>query len=267
MPGTRSVERAGGSTRWAGVPAADRRAARRDLLLDVALELLGTEGWAATTVRGVCQAARLNPRYFYESFDDLDALAVALYDRLVGELAEQVRAAVDAAGRDRRAQLRAAVECTVRFVDEDRRRGRVLYVEALGNEALNRRRVETGLALVEAVERDAAERHGPLPPGVTTGRVSAAVLVGGFSEVLVAWLDGRIDVSRQRLIDDATELFVALGDATAAIVARRATSRRSTRPSRSTATTRRGGGAKRARSSDAGSTTPDTPTSRKGSTP
>ena len=36
----------------------------------------------------------------------------------------------------------------VRFVDEDRRRARVLYVEALGNEALNRRRIETGHQLV-----------------------------------------------------------------------------------------------------------------------
>jgi AcrR family transcriptional regulator len=238
VPHTPAGPQTGRRTRWAGVPASDRRAARRDLLLDAALELLGTEGWAATTVRGVCQAARLNPRYFYESFDDLDSLAVALYDRLVGELAERVRAAVDVAARDRRAQLRAAIECTVRFVDEDRRRGRVLYVEALGNEALNRRRYETGLALVDAVEQDATDRHGRLPPGIATGRVSAAVLVGGFSEVLVAWLDGRIAVSRQRLIDDATELFEALGDATAAIVARRATSRKTvktgTTPTRST---------------------------------
>jgi AcrR family transcriptional regulator len=222
-----------GRTRWAGVPAADRKAARRDLLLDAALELLGTEGWRATTVRGVCQAARLNPRYFYESFEDIDALIVALYDRLMRELAAQLLAAVDAAGDDRRAQVRAAVECTVRFVDDDRRRGRVLYVEALGNEALNRRRVETGLAVVEAVERDAAERHGPLPRGAPTGRLGAAVVVGGFSEVLVAWLDGRIKMSRQRLIEEATELFVALGDKTAAMASRKA-ARRAERPGGST---------------------------------
>jgi hypothetical protein len=49
--------------------------------------------------------------------------------------------------------------------------------------------------------------------------------VGGFSEVLVAWLDGRVAVSRQRLIDDLTDLFVGLGDTTAAIVARRAAGR------------------------------------------
>ena len=206
---------------WAGVPADDRRAERRALLVDAAFELLGTEGWAGTTVRAVCATARLNPRYFYESFDDLDALVVAVYDDVIARLTDEVLAAQAAAGRDASAQARAAVETIVRFVDEDRRRARVLYVEALGNEALNRRRIETGHALVEAVERDAAARRGGLPPGEQIGRIGAAVLVGGFSELLVAWLDGRIDVTRDQLVDDATALFLALGDAAARIAGRR----------------------------------------------
>ena len=209
-------------TRWVGISAADRRAERRTLLLDAAFELLGTEGWAGTTVRAVCQAARLNPRYFYESFDDLDALVVAVYDRLVAELGDQVRAAVRDAGDDTRAQTRAAVDRIVGFVDEDRRRARILYVEALGNEALNRRRIETGHALVAAVEQYTVERHGPPAPGEQIGRVGAAILVGGTSELVVAWLDGRIDVSRDQLVDDATALFLAVGEAAAAVAARRA---------------------------------------------
>ena len=75
-------------------------------------------------MRAVCQAARLNPRYFYESFADLDALVVAVYDRLIAELRAEVTAAVDAAGADPVAQTRAAVETTVLYVDEDRRRAR-----------------------------------------------------------------------------------------------------------------------------------------------
>ena len=209
-------------TRWVGISAADRRAERRTLLLDAAFELLGTEGWAGTTVRAVCQAARLNPRYFYESFDDLDALVVAVYDRLVAELGDEVRAAVRDAGDDTRAQTRAAVDRIVGFVDEDRRRARILYVEALGNEALNRRRIETGHALVVAVEQYTVERHGPPAPGEQIGRVGAAILVGGTSELVVAWLDGRIDVSRDQLVDDATALFLAVGEAAAAVAARRA---------------------------------------------
>jgi len=208
-------------TRWAGVAPADRRAERRTLLLDAAFDLLGTAGWTGTTVRAVCQRARLNPRYFYESFDDLDALVVAVYDRLVHELAAEFADAIAAAADDPAAQTRAALDRIVAFVDDDRRRARVLYVEALGNEALNRRRIEAGHTLVAALEQHAIDRNGPPPAGEQIGRVAAAVLVGGTSELVLAWLDGRIDVDRDRLIDDATALFLAVGEAAAAVAAGR----------------------------------------------
>ena len=95
-------------TSWAGIPAEDRRAARRARLLDTTFDLLGTDGWSATTVRGVCQAAQLNPRYFYESFADLDALFVAVYERTVEQLAVAMATAVEAAGPDPAVQTRQA---------------------------------------------------------------------------------------------------------------------------------------------------------------
>ncbi len=196
------------------------------MLLDAAFELLGTEGWSGTSVRAVCQRADLNPRYFYESFEDLDALLIAVYDRLVEELGQQVLDAVAAAGDDSRERVRAAMETIVAFVDDDRRRGRVLYVEALGSEALNRRRIETSHALVALVERAGADRKGEPPPGEHIGTVAAAILVGGSGELVAAWLDGRIDIPREQLIDDSTELFLAVGDAAAAIAARRTRRRR-----------------------------------------
>jgi AcrR family transcriptional regulator len=205
-------------TRWAGVSAEDRRAERRTLLLDAAFELLGTEGWSATTVRSVCHAAKLNYRYFYENFADLDELIVALYDRLVAELGTQAIDALEAAGEDPAARLRAAIDCIVGFVADDARRARVLYVEALGNEALNRRRIETGHAVVALVEEQGTRPGEPRHP---IARVAAAILVGGLSELIVAWLDGRIDATREQLVDDATALFLGLGE-TAAHIARRA---------------------------------------------
>lgn len=204
-----------------GLSPDERRAERRRLLLDAALELLGSEGWSATTVRGVCQSARLNPRYFYESFTDLDELVVALYDRVVGELAIEVADAMAGAGDDGPAQLHAAVDRIVTFVDEDRRRAHILYVEALGNEALNRRRIETTYAIVASVEQFAADRVGPPPAGEQIGRIGAAVVVGGASELIMAWIDGRIDVSRDQLVDDATALFLAIGETAARRAAQR----------------------------------------------
>ena len=190
------------------MPAADRVAERRLLLLDAALELMGTQGLAGTSVRGVCAAARLNARYFYESFPDLDALVVAVFDRVVSDLREAVDAQVAAAGADPVARVRALVATTAEFVDSDRRRARVLYVEGRSNEQLQRRRVESGSLIADTI---AAEAAGAEP--ALAHRIVATFLVGGFSELITRWLDGEIPVDRERLVHDATELFLALGRA------------------------------------------------------
>lgn len=194
--------------RWVGLSAEDRRAARRTLLLDAAFDLLGNEGSAGTSVRAVCQSARLNPRYFYESFDDLDALIVAVYDRTIAELAAAFEGARQGAADDATAQVRAAVDAIVSFVDDDRRRARVLYIEALGNEALNRRRMAAGQALVTAVAQQA-------PTGDAISRMAAAMLVGGLSEMLLEWLEGRIRISRRAFVDNVTALALGVGEAAA----------------------------------------------------
>jgi len=219
------ADRPAGKRRWSGVPAADRQARRRELLLDAAFELLGTEGWSGTSVRAVCERARLNPRYFYESFADLDALVIAVYDQIVHELSLEVLAALETSPGDPAAQAREAIRRIVAFVDEDRRRARVLYVEALGNEALNRRRLDTGHAIVAFIERYArahqAGSEGTSARRETAARLGAAVLVGGLSELLIEWLDGQIPLSRDQLVEDATVLFLALGDATARLAGAR----------------------------------------------
>lgn len=208
-------------TSWAGVPAEDRRAGRRQRLLDAAFDLLGEEGEAATTVRAVCQKARLNPRYFYESFQDLDSLLIAVYERTVAEMTSGMLAALETAPDDPVEQIRAAIDAIVSFVDEDRRRGRVIYTEALGNEALNRYRLQTGAALVELVERSARERVGGGDPTEAVGRMGAAVLVSGFAGLLQSWLDGRVELPRRQLVDDATTLFLALAETATRIAAER----------------------------------------------
>src|SRR5690606_27563767 len=151
---------------------------------------------------------------------DLDGLIVAVYERLVTELATIVFDAVTTAGPEPRDQFRATLEAIVAYVDEDRRRGRVLYVEALGNEALNRRRIETAHQLVAAVEQHGRDNHGRIPAADPIGGLAAAMLVGGAGELVVGWLEGRIAVSREQLVEDATELFLAVGDAAARVAKR-----------------------------------------------
>jgi AcrR family transcriptional regulator len=182
-------------------------------LLDAAYDLLGTDGWDATTVRAVVERARLNPRYFYESFEDLDELIIAVYDRVVDELAAEIVGALENTSDDPAVQGREVIRRTVEFVDGDPRRGRVLYVEGLGNEALNRRRIESGRAVVAFFENYAMQHHGEAPFDHTQ-RVAAGIVVGGFSQLLRDWVAGTLQVTSEQLVDDATTLFLALAAAT-----------------------------------------------------
>ena len=207
--------------RWTGVPAGERRAERRRLLIATAFDLLGTEGTAGTTVRAVCQAAQLNPRYFYESFEDLDALLVAVYDDVVAELGATAVAAVDAAGGEPAAEIRAGIAAVVRYVTGDPRRARVLYVEAISNPALARRSRAAGQDLLDLIEASDRRRHGPPPPGEHIGSMAAALLVGGLGALLLNWIDGRIDVTEDQLIEDATALFLGTLGAAAKVAERR----------------------------------------------
>ena len=71
---------------YGGVSADDRRTERRQKLLAAARQIWGTSGVTEVTVRGVCSAAGLTARYFYEQFPNRDALVFAVADDVRDEL-------------------------------------------------------------------------------------------------------------------------------------------------------------------------------------
>nr|BFE80268.1 hypothetical protein GCM10020093_028690 [Planobispora longispora] len=75
------------------------------------------------------QAGRLNDRYFYESFTDLDALLLAVVDDQAARGTAVILAAASAPPHRLRARARAVVEAIVDFLSADPRRGRVLAHE------------------------------------------------------------------------------------------------------------------------------------------
>jgi AcrR family transcriptional regulator len=216
----------GSSGVYGGVSAGERTAARRARLLEAALELLGTQGWARTTVRGVCREARLTPRFFYESFDDLDALAVAVFDDVVATALGGMLEAVQAAGDDPRARAEAAIGTWVRGLTDDPRRARVVFVEALGSEALMQRRLHVLRDVARLVGAQAEELYHPPPEAARLVDVTAAMLAGGIAELMVLWLQGELAVTRDQLVEDCVAVFVATAEGAAAVGRRRSAGRR-----------------------------------------
>ncbi|HWF53980.1 MAG TPA: TetR/AcrR family transcriptional regulator [Solirubrobacteraceae bacterium] len=200
----------------------DRHAIRRARLIDAGLELLGGAGYAATTVRGVCARAQLTPRYFYESFRDLDELMLAVFDEVAAEAASAVLAASAGAPQDARGKARAAIGAFVELVAEDPRRARILFVEAVGSEPLTRRRFERLRLFADLVAAQGREFYGLREGHDPLMQTTALTLVGGLAEALLAWLDGSLRTTAEQLVEDCAELFVATGEAAVALARSRA---------------------------------------------
>jgi AcrR family transcriptional regulator len=212
---------AGRDGMYRGVPAVERREQRRQRLLDAAIDVMGCEGWSALTVRGVCERARLTPRFFYESFAGIDALAVAAFDQVETRVTGRVLFAMADASPEPVARARAAFETLVGMFEDDPRLGRIALVEALGSEALAHRRLAAIRRLADVIAAQARAAYGePAEPSLL--HITALMLAGGLVELLIVWLDGELGVDRDQLVEDCVDIFTAAGDGVARIAARRA---------------------------------------------
>ncbi|HKS49055.1 MAG TPA: TetR family transcriptional regulator [Amycolatopsis sp.] len=210
---------------WAGTTLDDRRAARRERLLDAGLDLLGTAGSSATSVRAACRHAKLTERYFYENFADREEFVVAIYERVA---AETHQALVDAAPATHRAALpsggttpgphpgaspqtaleraEAAVTAFVELMVDDPRKGRVLLLAPITDPALSAR----GVALLPsfaALIRD----HLPAQLDETERALTATGLVGALANLFTAYLSGALPVPRERLIGHCVGMLARAG--------------------------------------------------------
>ncbi|MGK8488182.1 TetR/AcrR family transcriptional regulator [Nocardia asiatica] len=193
---------------WRGQTLQDRSEDRREQLLDVGLELLGTAGTSAVTMRAVTRQANLSPRYFYESFDSRETLITAVYDRVEAALRDRLTAIAPA---DAQAGVRSALEICAGFFEEDPRRARVLLREPLADDHLRRH-----ISLrTPTVIRAMAPVLGPAAAGLfaSSDETLAAIgtaLAGALTAIYLDWVDGRLPIDRDTLVDTAVGIVVAL---------------------------------------------------------
>jgi AcrR family transcriptional regulator len=188
--------------------AADRQLERRERLVAGGLELVGTRGWAQTSVRDVCREAGLTERYFYESFADRDALLPAVFQHVADRCTAAVLEAFMAAPDGAHSKVRASLAAALHLVTEDRRIGRVLLLEG-GHPELQQLRDDlafTSAALLAEIATSYFGRDDLDPTEVTLAALS---VVGAQAQLATAYLAGRLDVSVEQLIDHLVHLHIA----------------------------------------------------------
>lgn len=194
---------------YRGVAPGQRRDLRRRALLETGLDCLAEDGLSGVSVRSICSGARLTPRYFYESFDDLDALLVAIVDSVAAEVAQHGIEAIACAPDDLAAQVRAAVDAGYGVLAGDRRKANALLVAGAGHGPLRDRRQQIVMAYAELAMANLPPLSRLTATDRRRARATALFLMGGSAELIGAVLAGSLRLSRARVVDQLTSLWVA----------------------------------------------------------
>ncbi|MCA9771701.1 MAG: TetR/AcrR family transcriptional regulator [Myxococcales bacterium] len=118
---------------YGGLSPAERAERRRDAFVQAGLEVFGTSGFRTATVRGVCEQAGLVTRYFYESFDNMEALLGAVFEDCLNDLLGRLDTTFEAPGvaANPKAMIVAGLKCFFAWA-EDPRVARVCLREVVG---------------------------------------------------------------------------------------------------------------------------------------
>lgn len=191
-----------------GVSADKRRDTRRTQLLEACLDIVGNSGMAATTIDGICRSAGLTKRYFYESFRSRDDAFAALAEKLIADITDSILDAMSVDIADLPDRIHSAFESVTALLTDDPRNAR-LFTDLIGKELLKdtvgpaeHEIAQLLIALVLAGREVTKREHDRL-------QLAALVVVTGSAQAVTSWLDGRLTVSREDLIDELTQMSVA----------------------------------------------------------
>ena len=202
-----------GQRTYGGLDADQRRAQRREQLLEAALERFAVDGWADATVTGICATAGLSRRYLYEQFDDREELFLAVMDRIADDVEAVVRSSLAAAvDEPPAARARSVLGALVEHFTSDPRVVHVALVESLAAPPFReRRRVLVGRFSELASRLLAAFGSGTdvASPSPTRAAVVGALLTGGLVELLISWATDGSQVPPEEFVDHVAALAEA----------------------------------------------------------
>jgi AcrR family transcriptional regulator len=189
---------------YRGRPPEARHAERRDRLLGAGIELVGTGGVSAMTMRAVCREAQLSQKFFYESFTDTDDLLREVYRATF----QRARNIIDAAGSqqpDRVARTRASVDAAAQLARDDPRVCRILLVEPIADLRLRHFVRHTVIAMISATEAQSAAH----PDDLNRTKMHYATQFGAIISLFLEWTEGNLGDDRAAFVDHVVGVLPA----------------------------------------------------------
>ena len=196
--------------RYAGVDPEERQRQRKARLIEAALAVFGEKGFHPSTVRDVCKEAKLTSRYFYESFDSMEALFRSVYGAISRQLMQATIVALAQCPPDPEKLSEAAIRAFLEFIQEDPRRARVGLIDALNvGEGMN--------SLANKASQDYAQLvstfvHQFFPNMAELGLdpiIIADGLVGSSNRIATQWVAEKCKTPLDEVLHNCVSIFKA----------------------------------------------------------
>ncbi len=192
---------------YGGESAEVRLARQRRQFMDAGLELFGTVGYRATTVRMLCKQAGLTDRYFYKTFADTEDLLAAVYTESLDQIQTEVITAINAAASG---VIEAGLEAFFTAF-ENARMARVCWLEVMGVspriDSLYTGRIQQFADLLVGLGKAILPGW---PLGEEETRITGIALIGAISQSALHWLLEDYRSSRATLISANGRLIRSL---------------------------------------------------------
>lgn len=189
--------------------ALDRREARRQRLLDAALELFSELGFHDTSVDEVVAHARTSKSAFYEHFESKEDCFRMLLEQEGGALIALVRGAAGE-GKDHRERTRLGIETFVNTCACRSRVARLLLVESVGLSPTIetvRHRLHAEFAGLTESEVRYAKEHGDVSLAGIDPAVYGRAVVGAVNEATSWFLERGAPSNPQELAEQLCRAF------------------------------------------------------------
>ncbi|MGH3759957.1 TetR/AcrR family transcriptional regulator [Actinophytocola sp.] len=180
----------GGQSRmYRGVDTEQRRAERRERLLEAALDEFTTRGYHKTKIADLCARAGVSTRNFYEKFASKEALLLELHAHINTEAMKRMMPVLGSlTDAEPLTRITTLLDAFVAAVTSDARYPRLNYVEAPGiSKAMELQHREWFTRYTDFIE---AECDRAAAAGVAPERdyhLTAIALVGAMTGILREW--------------------------------------------------------------------------------
>ncbi|WP_162925790.1 TetR/AcrR family transcriptional regulator [Isoalcanivorax indicus] len=198
---------------YRGVSIEQRRAERREKLIQAGINVFGSTGFQGTTVRALCAEAGLTERYFYESFSNSEALLCNIYVRLTDQIRDKVSGAISRQQGEPDAMADAALTAYFEFLHDNPGAARIIMTEIIGVspevDALYRKVMNDFAAFLLVVFRGL---HPERSPHAVQDTLIATGMIGALVNMAMRWLLNDFKESVTDMVAAAHFILIAVNN-------------------------------------------------------